>query len=455
MTAGINPLIFRAYDIRGVVDKDLTEEVAEVLGKGIGTYLQQLGGNRIVVGRDNRLSSDKLRNGLVKGLLSTGCDVTDIGLSTSPMMYTSVAGWNMDGGINITGSHNPVEYNGFKVVARQATPIGGEQIMELQELTLSGKFATGQGRYEQRNALDEYLERIGRIIQLPRKLKVAIDTGNGVAGLTAPVMLKRLGCEVIEVFTELDGSFPHHLPNPENEAYLADLQKRVVEGGADLGIGYDGDGDRLGLIDENGRYLESDYAIMLLARDYLTRHPGATVLIDVKSSQNTIEDIHNHGGNPLLYKTGHSLVKAKMRADGIGLGGELSGHMFVFEDYFPIDDALFASARILRYLASSNKKLSEHFEGLRKRYSTLVIEIHCDDTIKFDVVSKVRDEYVGKYTVNPIDGARVDFPDGWALIRASNTAPNLAMRFEADTPQALEAIKADVFQTVQKYLPKT
>lgn len=454
MAIEINPLMFRAYDIRGVADEDLTEGAAVTIGRGIGTYLQQRGGRRLVVGGDNRLSTERLKARLIEGLISTGCDVVDIGLSTSPLMYAATIAWDMDGGINVTGSHNPAHYNGFKVVGRGAYPIGGEEIERLRDLTLSAAFASGQGRYSQKDARPEYLARIEQVIRLARPMKVAIDTGNGVAGLTIPVMLKRLGCELVEVFTELDGHFPNHLPNPENEEFVRDLKQRVVQTGAELGIGFDGDGDRLGLIDERGTYLEADYAVMLLARDLLSRHPGQKIVVDVKASQNTLDYIRKYGGVPVLWKTGHSLIKHKMREDQIMFGGELSGHMFVFEDYYPIDDALFAACKILQFLSRDTKKLSEYFTDVPRRYSTRLIEIHCDDAVKFDVVRQVQQAFAEKYEVNTIDGARVSLPGGWALVRASNTTPNVVLRCEADSPERLEAIKSQVLETLDKFLPK-
>jgi phosphomannomutase/phosphoglucomutase len=455
MAIQINPYMFRAYDIRGVVDDDLTEETAVIIGKGIGTYLQQQGGNHLVVGRDNRPSSEKLKDSLVEGLRSTGCDVIGIGLSTSPMMYAAVLAWNMDGGVNVTASHNPPQYNGFKVVGREAWPVGGQDMENLRDVTMSDSFLTGKGRYSQRDFLTPYLEKIERTIQLSRPIKVAVDTGNGVAGITVPVMLKRLGCEVVELFTDLDGTFPHHVPNPEDEANLLELEQQVVQTGAELGFGIDGDGDRIGLVDEHGTYLEADYAIMLLARDFLGRHPGQNVLIDVKTSQNTIDDIRKHGGIPVMWKTGHSLVKQKMREDSIMLGGELSGHMFVFEDYYPVDDALFAVCRLLQFLSKDSKKPSEYFVDLPNRYSTRLIEVHCDDAVKFDIVERVKQAFLEKgYQVNTVDGARVSLPGGWGLVRASNTAANLTLRFEADSPDHLETIKGEVLETLHRFLPR-
>ncbi|MEW5986654.1 MAG: phosphomannomutase/phosphoglucomutase [Chloroflexota bacterium] len=449
-----NPLMFRAYDIRGVADDDLTEEAAVIIGKGIGTYLQRRGGNQIVVGRDNRLSSERLKNSLVEGLLSTGCAVTDIGQSTSPMMYAAVIQWGLDGGINVTGSHNPKEYNGFKVVGRQAFPIGGPEIEVLRDLTLAEDFLGGRGAYRQGSILEEYFAKIQGLVHLARPMKVAVDTGNGVAGLAVPEMLKRLGCEVVEIYTELDGNFPHHLPNPEKESSLAELKRQVVVTGAEVGLGFDGDGDRVGLIDEQGGFREADYVIMLLARDYLSRHPGAPVLVDVKISQNVINDIRQHNGLPVLSKTGHSLVKQKMREDHIILGGELSGHMFVFEDYYPVDDALYAAGRLLQYLSTTDKSVSAQFADLPKLYASRIIEIPCADHAKFDVIKQLQAAFAARYEVNTIDGARVTFPHGWAIVRASNTTPNLTLRYEADSPEHLEEIRDEVMATVNAHLPK-
>lgn len=454
MSVSLNPYMFRAYDIRGTVDQDLTEDAAFVIGQGIGTYLQQLSGKRIVVGRDNRLSSERLKNRLVDGLLSTGCDVVDIGLSTSPLMYAAAIEWNMHGGVNVTGSHNPVQYNGFKVVGKEAYPIGGQEMERLQALTLAGDFLEGKGKYTYKDALSQYFVKLDETINLLRPLKVAVDTGNGVAGMTVPYMLRRLGCEVVEVYTELDGSFPNHLPNPEDEAGLTELKRQVVKTGAELGLGFDGDGDRIGLVDERGNYLAADYIIMLLARDYLERHPGQRVLIDVKASQNTIDYIKLHGGIPFLWKTGHSLVKQKMRDDNIILGGELSGHMFVFEDYYPIDDALFAACRLLQFLSKSRTSVSQYFSDLPSLCTTPLMELPCDDAIKFQVVEKLQHAFSEKYEVNTIDGARVTFPYGWAIVRASNTTENLTLRFEADSPEHLEAIKSEVLEVVNSFLTR-
>lgn len=452
LQAQLNPWIFREYDIRGVVDKHITVPIARLLGKGIGTFLRQrTSGNRLAVGRDNRPSSEDLKNALVEGLLASGCDVVDIGLSTSPLLYIAVLEWGLDGGINVTASHNPKEDNGFKMVGRAAYPVASTDIAELRELVMSGQFYTGTGSLTLRDLKQRYFEKIGGLIQLKRPMKVAIDTGNGVAGLFVPAMLRRLGCEVIELHCDLDGTFPHHLPNPEREANVLDLEEVVVNERADVGFGIDGDGDRLAMIDERGTFRGGDYALILLSRAFLSKHPGERVLMDVKMSKNVEDDIRKHGGVPVMWKTGHSLIKKKMREDGILLGGELSGHMFVFEDYYPVDDALFATATIVKILSESSVPLSQHFEDLPRLYSTELIELPIADTVKHETVRELAKIFSSMYKVNDIDGARITFPDGWALVRASNTTPNLTVRFEAESPEGLERIQKVVYDVLKRF----
>jgi phosphomannomutase / phosphoglucomutase len=448
----VNAEMFRAYDIRGVVGEDLTEEAAVIIGKGIGTYMQQRGSKRLVVGQDNRPSSENFKKILIDSLRSTGCDVVDIGLCTSPMQYVATIKLNADGGVMVTASHNPAKFNGFKMVGPKAFPIGGQDIQDLLAVTLKGEFLKGSGSYERQDTLEEYISTIVGKVKLSRPLKVALDTGNGVAGICMPRVLKEIGCEVVEVFTELDGRFPNHLPNPEEEKNLLELKKQVVSSGSDIGIGIDGDGDRVGIVNEKGEFMEADYIIMLLARDYLERHPGDRILVDVKTSQNTIDYIKNLGGKPVMWKTGHSLVKQKMREDGIMLGGELSGHMFVFENYFPIDDAAYAASRLLSLISRSDKKVSEYFIDLPKLYSTRLVEIPCADNVKFEIVDKIRDILLKKYEGVTIDGLRVTMSGGWALIRASNTAPNLTLRFEANSPANLKAIQDEVMGVVKQFV---
>ncbi len=451
MTTQINPFMFRAYDIRGIVGDDLTEDVAGIIGSGIGTYMQQHGSRRLIVGQDNRPSSEGIKARIIESLLKTGCDVIDIGLCTTPMMYAAVIAWHMDGGVSVTASHNPAQFNGFKLVAKDAYPIGGDEISDLLKVVQSGNYLQGTGKLEKKGFLDEYIAKILATVKIDRPLKVVVDTGNAVAGIAAPKVLKGLGCDVHELYTELDGRFPNHSPDPEAEKNLEDLKIIVSKTGADLGFGIDGDGDRLGLIDEQGTFREADYILMLLAQDFLGRHPGAKILIDVKTSLNTIDYIRKAGGEPFMWKTGHSLVKMKMREDGVLFGGELSGHMFMFEDYYPIDDAIMAAARLVSFLSRSKKPVSEYFKDLPKLYSTLLIEIPCPDEEKFNVVEKVKNDLLKKYTGYTNDGIRADMPGGWALVRASNTGAKLSMRFEATSPQRLEEIEAEVRGVIKKY----
>jgi phosphomannomutase/phosphoglucomutase len=447
----INPHMFRAYDIRGLAGTDLTPEVAELIGRAWGTWLRRHGGSTMVLGRDLRPSSPGLRDGFVAGATAAGCDVTDIGFATSPLMYFATIDRETTGGVNITASHNPVEYNGIKMVAEAALPLSEEEIFEVRDLAIARDFESGDGRIQEWNPVERYYAKIQSAISLGRPMKVVADTGNGVAGLFVPELLRRLGCEVVELYTEPDSRFPNHLPDPEKEENMRDLMALVPKVGAEVGLAWDGDGDRLGVCDERGHRYEADFINILLARDLLSRHPGATILLDVKSSINVLEEIRRHGGTPMLWKTGHSHMKRKMRQDGLLLGGELSGHMFVGEDYYPIDDALFAAARLLNILSRSDKPLSQQFEGLPELFATPLIQLRCPDDQKSAVVAAVRDGLAAKYPVNDIDGARADFGDGWALIRQSNTSPALTVRCEARTPEALERIKREMYDLLAKH----
>ncbi len=447
----INSLIFREYDVRGLVDTDLKPEVIYFIGKAIGTFIQNTSGNKMAVGRDNRESSEGIKNALIDGLTASGCDVIDIGMSTSPLLYVTVCQWGLDGGVNITGSHNPIQYNGLKIVKQMARPLSGEEIKSLYCLIVDDKLASGEGKFQHKDPKPEYYNRIARLIHLQRPMKVVVDTGNGIAGAIVPPLLKRLGCEVVELFTELDGTFPNHLPNPEHEEFLTDLKRVVVESKAEIGMGFDGDGDRVGLIDENGGYLSSDYTLILLERDFLSRHSGEKVLVDIKSSRNVEFDIKQHSGAPVVWKTGHSLMKKKMWEDNIILGGEFSGHMFVAENYFTVDDALYAAARILQMLSQTRQPLSTQFANLPKQYSTPLIEVYIDEAAKFETIKQLVAAFEKQYHVIDIDGAKVILPDGWGLVRASNTTPTLNLRFEADSPESLEKVKKIVFDELKKF----
>ncbi len=449
--SGLNLLIFRAYDVRGRVGEDITPEVFRLIGRAYGSLIRRNGGRTIALGRDNRLSSADLKKAFAEGVLETGVSTVDIGLSPTPVLYFATAHWQLDGGANITGSHNPIEYNGVKMVHPLAIPLSEDEIQGLRLDIEAGRFESGSGSITERDPREDYVGAIQERVKLQRRLKVVVDAGNGVAGLYAPVLLRRLGCDVIELYCELDGRFPNHLPDPEMPENTRDLEARVVAEGAGLGLAYDGDADRMGLVDEKGRRHEADLILILLARDFLQRHPGAKILFDVKSSQRLVDDIRAHGGVPVMYKTGHSHLKRKMREDGILLGGEVSGHMFFGEDYYGVDDGILASAKVLEVLSKMPGPVSAHFDALPHLYATPELKAPCPDEKKFEVVAELAREFKAKYETIDIDGARIIFPGGWGLIRASNTSPYLTLRFEAQTPETLEQMKRIVYEALARY----
>ena len=447
----LSKVMFRAYDIRGKVADELTPESVEIIGKAFGTYVQRNEGPQIAVGHDNRTSSPALHAAFIDGLLSTGCQVTDIGLSTSPMLYFAVVYLGLDGGVNVTGSHNPVEYNGLKLTGRGARAIAEEEIQEIWRIADSSDLAHGTGERTQRSIAEDYLSEIAKRAHLQRRLKVCLDCGNGTASPFAPGLLQRIGCDLIELYCVSDGTFPHHLPDPEDEANVRDLERKVVAEAADLGVALDGDCDRVGIIDEQGKRHEADDLLILVAREFLEGHPGAKVMMDVKSSQNLVEDIRAHGGEPVMYKTGHSLIKRKMKEDNILLAGEVSGHMFFADDYYGFDDALYAAVRLLSVISKDSRPLSQHWEGLPKTYHTPELKAPTPEEDKFRVVQEVTQYFEQRYPVLDIDGARISFPDGWALVRASNTNPYLTLRFEATSPEALARIEDLVYAKLMEY----
>lgn len=449
----INPYMFRMYDIRGIVGEDLTTEVTNLIGQAFGTFLRQSYKEnvRVAVGRDNRTSSQELHLAICEGLTATGCDVLDVGLTTSPVVNFVVAHWQLDGGINVTGSHNPPDQNGFKLEGRNAYPIAEDDIQHIRNLAEKRAFMSGKGTVTLRDPKEEYLAKLQELVTIERPIRVVVDTGNGVAGLFAPILLRRIGCDVIEIHCELDGTFPNHLPNPEDPKNMRDLQQKVIEVGADIGLAYDGDGDRIGLVNELGERYEADYILILLSRDLLTRHPGEKILMDLKSSQNVVEDVIAHGGIPILWKTGHSLIRRRMHQEKILLAGEFSGHMFLAEDYYPIDDALLASCRILQSLSWQNLSVSTLLSDLPKRFSTGLIEATCSDHDKFDVVESITKFFSEQYEVITVDGARIMFDGGWAIVRASNTSPTLTIRFEADSEERLKEIQSIVYSKLKEF----
>lgn len=437
----INPQIFRAYDVRGVVGRDLNDDVARLLGQGYGTYVRRvLGGTRVVVGHDNRTSSPDLSAALTAGLRAAGCDVTGVGMVPTPGLYYAAYHLRMAGGVMVTASHNPVQYNGFKLCKGYFT-LADAEIRAVRDLISAGDFASGRGGVEQVDILPAYLAAIKGGINIRRPLKVVVDAGNGVAGVVAPRLLRDLGVDVIELYCELDATFPHHLPDPQMPENVVDLRERVLAEGADLGLAYDGDADRIGAVDEQGRQLSADLLMVLFARQVLAEHAGATVIFDVKCTQFLADDIRARGGHPQMWKTGHSLIKERMRQVGALLAGEQSGHIF-FNDRWPgFDDGIYASCRLLEIAAASHQPFSALLADAPLLHTSPEVRVGCPDDRKFAIVSAVRDLFAERFEVIDIDGARVSFGDGWGLVRASNTGPVLTLRFEARSPERLREIE--------------
>ncbi len=437
--------IFREYDIRGIVDKDLTEDTVEKVGKAYGSIIQ---GN-VVVGKDIRQSSEKFSKALIKGIRSTGCNVIDIGVSTTPLLYFSIHYYKQAGGVMVTGSHNPIEFNGLKL-CKEVLSIHGEGIQDIRKIIEKKEFKTGKGKLSNKKPLAHYNSYVKKDIKLNKKLKVVIDAGNGTAGLTAKKLLQDLGCEVIPLYCEPDGKFPNHLPDPTVVEYLQDLVKKVREEKADVGIGYDGDADRIGIVDEKGEIIWGDRLLMLYSKELQARKPGSKIVFDVKCSNLLEEAIKQHGGIPIMWKTGHSLLKSKMHEENAEIAGEMSGHMFFKDRFLGFDDAVYASCRFLEILSNTDKKASQLLEDVPKTYYTPEIRVDCSEDKKFRIPEELKKELRNEFTICDIDGARIQFQDGWGLVRASNTQPVLVLRFEAQTQQRLEEIRRFVEGKVEE-----
>jgi phosphomannomutase/phosphoglucomutase len=440
----LNPNIFREYDVRGLVGDDLNPATARLLGQAFGTMLIGHGVTSALVGRDNRASSAELAAAVTAGLRSTGVDVVDIGMVITPIFYYARIRYRIDGGVMVTGSHNPAEYNGFKLARGPAT-IYGREIQELRAVAEAGQFAAGDGSYRQEDPVPDYYREIWERVTLGRRhLKIVVDAGNGTAGAFAPVLLEGLGVEVVCLYCESDPSFPHHHPDPVKPANLRDLIAKVKETQADVGIAYDGDADRIGAVDDQGGIIWGDVLMALYWREILPRHPGTTCIVEVKCSQALVDEVLRLGGRPMFYRTGHSLIKAKMKEIGAVFTGEMSGHMFFADEYFGYDDALYATARLLRILSNTGERLSELVRSVPQYYSTPEVRVDCADDEKFRVVAEVARHFRSRYPTVDVDGVRVLFSGGWGLVRASNTQPALVVRCEGTSTAALEAIKAEV-----------
>jgi len=450
----INAAIFREYDIRGIVDTNLTPEVVQTLGRAMGTYFLKNGKRNVALGRDCRLSSPAFGEAMSAGLRAVGCDVTDLGTIPTPLLYFAAYEKNMEAGVMITGSHNPPEYNGFKMQVGHET-LYGPAIQEIYKIIRDGAFApAGRGGYRTYNLNPEYEAYVLGKFKLVRPLKVVLDAGNGTAGVVAAPIFRKLGCKVDELFCEMDGHFPNHHPDPTLPEAMASLIARVKETKAELGLAYDGDGDRIGVVDDEGHLIWGDQLLIFFARDILKEFPGAVIISEVKATKVLYDEITRLGGKAIMWKTGHSLIKKKIRDEQAKLAGEMSGHMFFADHWFGFDDAIYASLRMADLVARSPKRLSEMLAALPKTYSTPEIRIYASEEVKFKIVDEVRRELAAKYPVIDIDGVRAIMPKGWGLVRASNTQAVLVLRFEAETEADLAAIQKEIKASVERAISK-
>lgn len=449
----IPPSIFKAYDIRGIVGKTLTEEIVYDIGKAIGSEAYEKGQQTVIVARDGRTSGEALLNALVRGLTSTGRDVVDIGMVPTPLLYFATHFLGSNTGVMVTGSHNPSEYNGLKVVINGAG-LHGEGLKALYDRAVEGRFLIGDGTRMEQSLIPDYIQRVCNNLTLQRTLRVVVDCGNGVAGRVAPDLLRTLGCEVKELFTKVDGTFPNHHPDPSKPENLKDLIDAVRAEGADLGIAYDGDGDRIGVVDSNGKIIWPDRLLMLLADDILARNPGADVIYDIKSTRHIAPRVLSMGGRPVLWKTGHSLIKAKMRETGALLGGEMTGHIFIKERWYGFDDALYATARLLEILAIDSRSSALIFAELPEDVSTPEIHMEISEGSQQSIMKKIVEAAAfDDANLITLDGLRAEFPEGWGLVRASNTTPVLGFRFEARDAVSLEKIQGRFRDLLKKAMP--
>jgi len=445
--------IFKAYDIRGIVGKTLTAPVVQAVGQALGTLAQERGRDTLVIGRDGRLSGPELAGALAAGIRASGANVVDIGMVTTPMSYFAAQHLNTQCSVMVTGSHNPPDYNGLKMVIAGDT-LAGDEIKALRTRIEAGELKRGAGTLRSADVAPAYFDRIAGDVRLARPMKIAIDCGNGVAGAFAPTLFRRLGCEVTELFCEVDGRFPNHHPDPSQPENLRDLIAKLAASDNELGIAFDGDGDRLGVVTKDGRTIYADRQLMLFAADMLTRRPGATIIYDVKSTRNLKPWIEQHGGKPLLWKTGHSLIKAKMKETGAELAGEMSGHTFFKERWYGFDDGMYAGARLLEIL-SRDADASAALHAIPDSLSTPELNIRCADASPHVLIDKLAATatFPGAVDVIRIDGLRVEYPDGFGLARASNTTPVIVLRFEADNAAALARIQGEFRRVLSQAMP--
>ena len=438
----VNPTIYREYDIRGLADKDFSVDFAEILGRAVGTKLHEQGEKQIAVGRDCRLTSEKYAKALIGGLRSSGIHVISLGVCPTPLVYFSVFHEEFHNGISVTGSHNPGEYNGFKICIQKKS-LYGKSILALKDRIEKKNFhqASLKGELSSFDIVRSYDDYLTTHIKLDRPLKCIVDAGNGTAGPIAPAIFKKLGCQVEELFCTLDGRFPNHFPDPTVESNLRVLIEKMTSSQVDVGLAFDGDADRIGVVDNTGTVLWGDEIMILFARDILKTSPGAAIIGEVKCSDKLFSDIKSHGGRPIMWKTGHSLIKSKLSEEKALLAGEMSGHIFFADRYYGYDDAIYAACRLLEILSKTKKPLSDLLSDVPKTFATPEIRRDCPDEEKFNIVRKAQKLFKFDYDTVDIDGVRIQFPDGWALIRASNTQPALVLRFEATSQTRLNEIQ--------------
>jgi phosphomannomutase/phosphoglucomutase len=448
----MNKEIFREYDIRGLVGVDLTEDIINKIGKAYATNMLSLGKTKVSVGYDCRLSSKSYSNALINGIQKTGLDVINLGTIPTPLLYFSIQHLKTDGGIMITGSHNPPEFNGLKICVGNDT-IHSAEIQNLRKIIEDNKFIENKipGKLTHYNIIDSYIDYVSNNIKIDKKIKVVVDGGNGTGGEVALKLFKKFNLDVIDLYCDMNGNFPNHFPDPTVPKNMEDLIKLVLAKKADLGIAFDGDADRLGVVSDKGEIVWGDQLMIIYSRDILKRIPGAVFISEVKCSEIMYDDIRQHGGRAIMWKTGHSLIKEKMKEENAQLAGEMSGHIFFKDRYLGFDDAIYSATRLIEIMSANSKKVSSLLEDLPKLFNTPEIRIDCPDNKKFDVVKKVLEHFKKTNDVIDIDGARVKFPDGWGLVRASNTQPVLVLRFEAKSLDKLQEIRTNI-ETVVKNL---
>jgi len=432
----VNRKIFREYDIRGVYESDLKGEIPYFIGRAFGSYVRRKNINEVSVGGDNRLTTPEIKEKLINGLIESGLNVIDIGIVPTPILYFSVHFYKFGSGIMVTASHNPPHFNGFKMILREGS-LYGKEIQKIAHMIEKEDFEKGLGKFEKKEVMDDYIKFMEERFKFNKKFKIGVDTGNGTVGPLIEKLFRKLGIEFIGLYLESNGNFPNHLPDPVVPENLKDLIEIVKKYNLDCGFGFDGDGDRLGVIDENGNILWGDQLLIVYSNEILKKKKGEKIIFDVKCSKALEEEIEKMGGIPLMWKTGHSLIENKLHKEKASIAGELSGHLYFADEYFGYDDAIYASLRLLRIIEKENKKLSEFFKDVKKYYSTPEIRIEVSDEEKFEIVEKIKRYYLEKYKINDIDGVKVYYPKGWALVRASNTQPALVIRIEGETEKEL------------------